>query len=174
MTFRSDWSRAYGAALPLGYVLRVEFPAQWTRFHALTAAKRYATTDDEMADILSRANTLATSCFAENADIWLARCRIPGGPPAPAFARQYEHRDHAAESLVEVQADLFPWLPGAHDSVFRAIAEDVDRLLFFDPTTAVVLAPYDGGFDLIDPDSARAQARRRRFADWLSPRADGL
>ncbi len=174
MTFRSQWSAAFGDALPLGHILRVTHSDRWARFHALPEAKRFATTPSETAEILSRANALAASLFSDGAPIWLARCRFPGGPLEPVATPQYEQFDPATKGLVEVQAEMLNWTPGAFDSDIRAVAADEDRVLFFDPETQRVFAPYEGGFDLFDPDPVRIANRRAQFADWLSRRDDGL
>jgi hypothetical protein len=52
------------------------------------------------------------------------------------------------------------------------IADDEARAIFVAPDC--LIAPYDGSFDLALTDPCAAQALKRQFSEWASPRADGL
>lgn len=174
MTFQAEWTRAYEASLPLGYVLRAAHPDLWTRFHGLPQAQRLSASEAQTETVLARAEALGSSCFADGAGLWLVVCHYPGRSSARVLTSRFTMYDEGMEATLDIQADPVVWRATEHREVFRDIAEDRDRALFFDPATGQVLAPYDGGFDLFDPDPARRSARARRFGDWLSQRADGL
>jgi hypothetical protein len=48
------WDDGWSETPPLAFLLRSAYPDRWVRFHSLPASKRYAETEAERAEILSR------------------------------------------------------------------------------------------------------------------------
>ncbi len=187
--FQTVWEAAFGAVLPIGPALRVAVPDRWVRFHALPRAKRYAEGPAEQAEILKRANDLAAWCFDEGRQIWLAaavpssslRFYVRSGTAIVvgdvALPESHQVADTAADFEDEedfVFARRMAWSRGAFDRLFTEIADDRTRAVMFDAGSSRVLAPYDGGFDVILETAAVRQTLRGAFSDWASPRGDGL
>ncbi len=180
--FAHDWARYYDGIPPLGHMLRCEVPDRWTRFHALPESKRLADTPAERAIILDRANRLADRPFGLSGALWLSAVTGPGFGQGPVrrhrLVRAMEFADEDPcdeESRIRaVHANRVDWRPGAFDRLFGEIAEDQERALFFDPGTGVVLAPYDGGFDIICAGQGQRTALEQEFRRWMSARPDKL
>ncbi|MEM6648741.1 MAG: hypothetical protein AAF603_00660, partial [Pseudomonadota bacterium] len=60
------------------------------------------------------------------------------------------------------------WRPSLFDDIFLKIAEDEEYgITFAKLDMSLLLAPYDGGFDLILPSSNKVQEWRNKFKEWL-------
>lgn len=66
------------------------------------------------------------------------------------------------------------WREGQWDEVLRAVALDELRVIFLSTSRGCLIAPYDGGVDVILPDPASRDACRLRYQAWLSPHPSGL
>ncbi len=171
------WTAHFGATLPIGHRLRLAYPERWVRFHALVDATRYASSAAERTEILSRANQIAAVCFEGAPSVWLMSS-VFGDPAANPLLHLYNlnkafswQDQEDPEHFGDCYAQEVRWENGKFDPMFEAIAADHARALIFAPTTGTVLAPYDGGFDVI---SSRSDTVTAMFSGWLSPRTDGL
>jgi hypothetical protein len=63
------------------------------------------------------------------------------------------------------------WASGAFNIFLTLIADEAMRAFIIAPDC--LIAPYDGGMDVILKDPNTAHAFKRHFADWVSPREDG-
>ena len=175
--FRQAWDKVFGAILPVGYVLREACGDRWARFHSLPDAKRFSQTNGEDRLVLGRANQLACDMFGTKNSVWL--CVLGTG----SYARE-QRLPVAFSAPLDAQSDdafvmpfhacVVDWKSGAFDDLFLAIAEDRERALFFDPDCGRVMAPYDGGFDLIWEDVAQMVASKQTHIDWLPDNSEGL
>ncbi len=66
------------------------------------------------------------------------------------------------------------WEIDKHNDLLRAIADDETRALFVSMEKNVLVAPYDGGIDLILKDSETRDNYKKKYKQWLSERDDGL
>jgi hypothetical protein len=60
------------------------------------------------------------------------------------------------------------------EPVLRAIADDVSSAFFIGQRTHIIIAPYDGGVDIILPNTALRDQYRHKYRAWLSAQEDGL
>ncbi|NKB26467.1 MAG: hypothetical protein GKR99_02440 [Rhodobacteraceae bacterium] len=183
--FAQVWLRFFGETPPLAHVLRHDFFECWTRFHALPEAKRYADTDDERAIVLCRANKLATACFGERTRIWVATGHFTD---LPAEDDDITVRMNITKAMTwvdcsdreEDQSEMtffavaFDWKPHALDNLFVEIANFQERAILFSQETRTVLAPYDGGFDIISLRPGLIGALESDYRAWMSTRPDRL
>ena len=145
--------RLWGPTDPLGAELRLQFPDRWTRYYTLPDGERIARTDEQRAEQMYRylavQNALGTPALVttcESGLVTAAQWRDAGGFTVYA-------------SAVDSAEDLVPLL--------RMVADDQASEVIVAPTDLSWLVhPYDGGIDVIGPELD--------FADWRSPRADGL
>lgn len=183
--FSRLWCEAFGKSPPLGHMLRHDFQNCWTRFHALPEAKRYAETDTEQKTILQRANALAVRCFGKTGNLWLATARYPGFEtdnndlvsrlgmtPELSWIDQTDEPEDQIETVFFVTK--VEWNPMSFDWLFTEIAKDDARAIWFDPSSKTVLAPYDGGFDIISLHPNKITDLETKFPKWMSERSDRL
>ncbi|MCB9636503.1 MAG: hypothetical protein H6721_30710, partial [Sandaracinus sp.] len=78
--------------------------------------------------------------------------------------------DDDLETRVVFHAAKVTWQDGAFDDAILAVAEDRRRVLWMNDATGEVLAPYDGGFDLVLTHRARRDALREQWKSWVAPR----
>lgn len=183
--FQKLWRKAFGELPPLGYFLRKAVPERWTRFHSLPESKRYAKNDDEKAIIRDRANTLGDQIFGDRKPIWLAavyRLLEENTHPEffntfamePAFTWEGKTTFEEDHTQLTIYAAPTIWRSGSFDELFDDIAVDREQAFFFDPSNNTVLAPYDGGFDLIGRDVLQRLNFERKFQGWMSKRSDKM
>lgn len=182
-SFKTLWASRYGVIPPIGYRIRDALSARWTRLHALPNSKQYADCDDERAVIVSRANRLATDMFGEGRPFWLASSRLRPDPSfinyePDYFARlnwdlpeSFTWKDYLEEPedrlLWDVHAASLIWRENAFDSLFQKIANEEEfEIIFVSHDMDYMLAPYDGGFDLVLPNSEMVAEWTTRFSDW--------
>jgi hypothetical protein len=181
------WKKYFPNTPPIGHVLREQYKHRWVRFHALPQSKRYATSLPEKRMIRSRINILAGELFKDDDDIWIVHTISTW---VPQVSESVQTKLHAL-GLKEVGKDIDPsrdegqneiavfafqsiWEHGRYDAFFDLIAEDeLDTLLIIGEQSGQVLAPYDGGFDLIMKDESLLPDMKDRWSSWLSARADG-
>ena len=186
--FGSFWRAHYGGCPPLGYHLREAFVERWVRFHSLPESKRYAETEEEMAVILSRANSVALIVLGEGGPCWIVKARYEDEPAQSLplklngaaleldLSFQSDGRDafFEDEPSAAIYAATATWHAGAFDPLLREIANDQERALWVSVRNAAVFAPYDGGMDIILPTPEEAGTLLDRFSDWKSPYPGGL
>ncbi len=66
------------------------------------------------------------------------------------------------------------WTSSDLDNALTDIADDRERAIFFSVSAKTVLAPYDGGFDVISLDTQKILRLEAKFSDWMSNRPDKL
>ena len=66
------------------------------------------------------------------------------------------------------------WQYGAHDSILKDIANWVTTAMFISVAANCVIAPYDGGMDVLVKDTATRNRYKEKYGDWLSKREDGM
>ena len=60
------------------------------------------------------------------------------------------------------------------NDILKSIADDEISLMFVCPSKKCIVAPYDGGVDIILDTTENRDKIKPRYQDWLSPREDGL
>ncbi|KPA21096.1 hypothetical protein shim_25610 [Shimia sp. SK013] len=148
-------------------------------------SKRYAESDEDNGTIVERANILATECFGEQATIWIAAGYLSD------FALEKDDlpvRMNMSKALVWIDPDeeledqsemsfyvsRLEWERSSLDRLFLEIAEDQERAILFSEDTQTVLAPYDGGFDIISFEPEKIVQLEKNYRMWMSSRSDKL
>lgn len=185
LDFSKAWQRSFGETPPLGHLLRHDFSDHWTRFHALPESKRYADTKEEQAIILLRANALTTRIIGDQAQVWV----VTGYPTGATFdEKTLPVRMGMAEVMTSVDrrqevgnpfeltffACAHDWTSNSLDGLFGQIADDQEKAILFSDETQTVLAPYDGGFDIISLQPGKIRDLETKYQSWMSRRADRL
>ncbi len=180
----SLWATHYGAMPPLAHLLRQAGVGGWLRVHTLPNAKRYAETEAEAAQIFHRASEVGDAVIGQE-----ARCQLivaQAGRARQAAAYQAVRKafgllptgrfnDPDDEDLVwSIYTAEFHWSAGTFAPLLHAIAADQVAQVLWVGESGSVFAPYDGGVDVFIRPTSGAELFKARFADWISPRSDGL
>jgi hypothetical protein len=187
-----DWQAHFPDCEPVAHLLRQRFPTRWVRFHSLPASKRYPEDASEYGMVMERHNhilrelagpegtvVLLTTGYSETADAVPPRPELgtldPDAKPWRAVPMHDLEGDFFASSYWHVFASVWEWRPGVLDLIVRLVAEDaIANVMIVDPLCRWLLHPYDGGMDVILESTAARDRLRSSYADWLSPRPDGL
>ena len=150
--------------------------------------------------IILRANTIGEEIFGEGATIYLMSTRPKTQFSISIYffrtlLNLYRFRSitrkafklkHAftskdlledEECLVQnfTKARELSWEINAFDVTFQKIADEEDYgVIFVASDFKSILAPYDGGFDLILPDTGHVKRLKETYKDWLSDNPAGL
>jgi hypothetical protein len=195
--FYTFWQQAYLACPPINHLLKWRYPDRWMRIHSLPDAQRYPATPADWDILLTRQNQLCRDLLGEDGPILLVggdfweegetRNAVEGllahQPALAGIALELGWRidlhrvapDHFEPGLL-YDAAFSPqmWHDGRWDKVLQAIANDELRLMFVSLERNCIVAPYDGGVDVILADEATRDLYKGRYAAWLCAREDGL
>ena len=171
--FLDDWNRHYPETPPISYLFKSQLPKRWVRVHSLPAAKRYPDNRAEWDVLLMRQNAVIDYLVPQNTPItwvwnWLERdCPIFKSFDLTRLGI-FRHDESAFESWQMKDH----WGSRLSNPFLMMIAKEQMRAFIIAPDC--LIAPYDGGVDVILQDSHTAIAFKQHFADWLSTREDGL
>ena len=153
--FNQFWKENYPDAKPIPYEFKREMAHRWFRIHSLPLSKRYAETPDEYAIILARQNELITDFFGENQPFLLVKVTWN------------------KEKVVNTPSEKV-WKSQDFDAILKQIADDEARYFFVGQIQNCLIAPYDGGVDIILKDSETRDFYKEKYKDWLSGTENGL
>jgi hypothetical protein len=185
------WSQTWPESMPIAHELKDQFDDFWVRFHSLPAAKRYADSDAEYAELLLRHNAVLDDLASGPAGGEEILVIVADVAPAvdPVSGSDVEDMMPDAEFWVSVPwhyadpellfAHLYlerrPWRPGVLDDLLRAVADaELGGVLIAPADLRWLYHPYDGGADVILPSGAERDALAARHAAWRSPHPSGL
>ncbi len=170
------WERSYGDAPLLAHVLRERLRPRWFRVHSLPSGKRYATTDDERAELLRRQNELITDVIGDGAPCrfifgyYDEEAQLPDDVAsalralAPEFLTTIESRDAGTVEAYPLMLASLTWEPHSLDPILLAVADDVlETPLLVSADLQRLVAPYDGGVDVIVETPERRSELARHF-----------
>jgi hypothetical protein len=173
--FMAFWNRAYPETPPINYLFKQRMPDRWARIHSLPQSKRYAKTPEESAILLQRQNAVFDHLIPHRAPIRVVVNSIRDGNPLFSKFTLEDigvFRDMDAGTVFQSFQFEMDWETHGLDDMLRMIADDEVRAFVI--ASECLVAPYDGGVDVILKNQGTRDAFKRRFASWLSPRADGL
>jgi hypothetical protein len=193
--FTNFWTQNYPNTPPINHLFKHNLKERWLRIYSLPEAKRYADTPEEWAILLERQNTIFIDLMPTDTEI----CIVSGiySSEGQAFDKAVFDELPYFKTLVfkELDAlDLFKLSKGWYDegifytpcfveeffttnkfdTILKSIANDEWRLFFLDPQNRRIIAPYDGGLDLIFEDETALKTYKKKYENWCSPREDGL
>lgn len=181
---------------PVTYLFQGDFQDRWFRVHSLPKSKRYADTPAEWQLLLQRQHTLKDLLGAEKRLLLFTGYYTHDKQEHATGFRDFIARESAFSELsftplptVDLHildsevyepgtqywpllAELAPNVPQL-EAILCAIADDVSRAVFIGEHSHVLIAPYDGGVDIILPTSQLRDQYRYKYRAWLSAREDG-
>ena len=191
--FHVFWNKHYPESVPLGHLLRADYPARWFRIHSLPESKRYADNEDEWKILLYRQNMLITDLLGIDAEFYLVTGRycflnpefvqidteyheldcfrklgLQESEAINLAARYPEHYDEEDGIHFVPAAVILTWRPGTLDDLLMKIADDEAEAVFLSMTQKVAVCPYDGGVDCIVEASDQVDYYKNKYRNWLS------
>jgi hypothetical protein len=173
--FLAGWHQLYPQTPPIGYLFKSRLKTRWARIHSLPDAKRYATTKAEWDMILHRQSTVIDSLVALGT---LVRIVINYIEIHSRLFKSFDLEnigvfvDDEGETVFQSFQFETEWDSHTLNPILMLIADDALRAFFIAPDC--LIAPYDGGIDVILKDPHTCWAFKRQFKEWLSKRQYGL
>jgi hypothetical protein len=178
------WMEAYGIVPPAAHRLPAAGAEGWLRVHTLPGSKRYADTEMEAAEVFLRVSAVGDAVLGLETRCHLIQMEADGEMHAavyravrqefaltPAWRFDDSEDDGLRWSICAAEVE---WSGKAFAPLLRKIADDEIAGLLWLGEHGSVFAPYDGGVDIFMRPAERAGVMKERFANWLSPRSDGL
>lgn len=192
--FTDFWNAHFPETIPIQHHFKYDYSDRWFRIHSLPESKRYAETPEEWQILLERQNTVATELLGDGSKIIIVtgeynfknaieihlledatsmnQFEVTKLPPIPMH--QLSPDEFEDGDVYIPRFTIETWFPHKFDDIFRNIANDDLRAFFISIENKNIVAPYDGGVDLIVKDEAERDRYKKKYNDWLSYRADGL
>jgi hypothetical protein len=173
--FLSYWHGLYSESPPIAPFFKQRFSKRWARIHSLPESKRYANTKAEWDVLLDRQNRVIDSLIEQHA---LIRIVINYIDIDCYLFQSFDLEnigvfvDEEGETVYQSFTFETTWESHTLNPILSLIAWGDLRAFFIAPD--YLIAPYDGGIDVILKDAHSCWAFKRKFKDWLSKREDGL
>jgi hypothetical protein len=185
----SAWNTSWPDCPPVAPLLRRRFPGRSVRFHTLPAAKRYATSATEHAEILRRHHVLLAEVFeaangAADGSLAVITCSWSAtSQPTPRDAAvaaitpgavYWRSHDLATEpgfhSWQHHYASPLGLRDPALDQLLLCVADDMtDGVILTNHTADWAFHPYDGGAEVFAPNAEAGDQLSATYADWAVP-----
>ena len=188
--FNKYWDTYYPESNPIGHELRIAYPDRWLRIHSLPNSKRYAESEDEYQTILVRQNRIISDLFGEGSQIIIVsgQYEMELSEKASTVLSDYGqfekcqtialHKLYPEEYEDDFYYDVYirtdHWKRNSQNELLRNIADDDFRAMFICPKRKCIVAPYDGGLDVIVDSTAKRNQLKEKYKDWLSKREDHM
>jgi hypothetical protein len=169
------WRGLYPETKPISHMFKHQLRTRWARIHSLPEAKRYADDKPEWDELLRRHNMVIDSLIPQGSVI---RIVINSIAIDNYLFKSFDLEnigvfvDQENETVFQSFQFETTWESHTLNPPLMMIADDEMRAFIIGPDC--LIAPYDGGMDIILQDPHTCWAFKRQFKDWISPRPDGL
>jgi hypothetical protein len=186
--FYQFWAENFAEIPPINHLFKEKLTNRWLRIHSLPDEKRYAETEAEWELLKARQNTVFLDLMPEKAEIYLILQLF--SHKSNALESNFFLKNELFSGLNFTKLDgidyfeltklwtdegliLHPFLTkiDANSEQFQsfltAIAKDEIRAFFFSKKEKRIIAPYDGGVDLVFENRASMLFYQKKYADWL-------
>lgn len=183
--FNSFWTDHFPGTSLLSYRFRTDYPDRWVRIHSLPLSKRYAETEEEWNILFHRQNMILTDVMGDRSEILIVVVSNldddePEQVNGPKTALDRIDLYKADPEIYGEGQFFYPllyqqtWQPHKFDRLLKKIAEWESMAFFVALDNGNIVAPYDGGLDLILKDRNLRDAYKEKYKDWLSYTESGL
>jgi hypothetical protein len=173
--FLTYWQGIYPESPPIASFFKKRLSKRWARIHSLPESKRYANTKAEWDVLLDRQNSAINSLVEQHSPI---RIVINYIDIDCHLFKSYDLEnigvfvDEEGETVYQSFTFDTTWESHTLNPILILIADGDLRAFIIAPDC--LIAPYDGGVDVILKDARRCWQFKRKFKDWLSKREDGF
>lgn len=191
--FNKLWILNYPDTVPISHLFKHDYIDRWFRIHSLPDSKRYADNDEEWSILLLRQNEIITDLFGVDSKVILVTGEYNWNERTTHIIddeevfKNYSFLRLDNIDLCKLNPDSYDeeevywpafaetaWSPNQHDKLLKEIANDNTRAFFVSFDKNVIVAPYDGGVDIILKDSLTRDHYKNKYKEWLSIHEDGL
>lgn len=194
--FESKWNSRFLNKVPIPYLFKYYFPDSWLRLHSFADSKRYADNSTQMNILLKHQNNVIDECLNSGSPIFIVSGNsFIGDSKIPIYDQvsmlNYDFAAVPSINLHKIDPEHFDdgedndlyftpmftetlWEPNIHNDLLVKIANDETRAFFISFEKNVIIAPYDGGLDLIIEDCCLKNEIKKKYSELLSKRDDGL
>jgi hypothetical protein len=192
--FHHRWNLHYPETGQLAHLFKHIYAHRWFRIHSLPASKRYAENKDERCILLQRQNEIITDLLGHDTSVFMVTgdyhrsnqesthltAQEPVLQPYSFTLLNNIHLqtlDGEQYDGLDVYRPAFAaiiWQPAKHDALLTAIANNEANAFFVSFHQPLIIAPYDGGIDIVLKDVLTKEFYKRKYSAWLSAREDGL
>lgn len=188
--FNKFWQINYPNSYPIKHELKWIYQDRWFRIHSLPESKRYAETDVEYKIIFDRQNQLIDDLIGDGTEIVISfglytdDIANDNYKELTAFGEfskaqtvnlhEIKPEDHDEEEYFDIYIKTDFWKSESKNEILKAIADDQIRVMFICPSKHCIVAPYDGGVDIIVESTAKRDKLKLKYKGWLSEREDGM
>jgi hypothetical protein len=193
--FKEFWESNYPETIPISHFFKHDYPDRWFRIHSLPESKRYAEDKQEWNILLHRQNTIITDLLGNGVPFFIvtgdysysnstdvstflnaetALKRLAFFPLYTIDMNKLNPAEYEKGTIYRPVIAKETWTPGTFNSLLKNIANDNLRAFFIGVHQECLIAPYDGGIDLILKDKSKKEFYKSKYQEWLSKREDGL
>jgi hypothetical protein len=181
------WKHNFKKCPPINYLFKVYYTDRWLRIHSLPDSKRYADTAAEWDVLFGTQNTILEDIFEDDnsvclftgvyssAEITFAENNFSNNEFLKAFDfKALEKIDLYAISKDYCEKNTFftPYFVSIlfkknnYNELLKAIANDGIRAFFLSSKTNTIIAPYDGGVDIIYKDTQTRDFYKNKYSHF--------
>ncbi|WP_420552256.1 DUF3885 domain-containing protein [Tenacibaculum aiptasiae] len=188
--FIDFWKKEYPESLPINHELKTIYPDRWFRIHSLPKSKRYAENENEYKIILNRQNQLIDDLIGDKSEVAISFGLYQWDSINDNYKKLTEfgefqkvlridlQKERPKEYEDEMYFDIYikteNWESGKRDQILKSIADDKIRAMFVSPSRKCIIAPYDGGVDVIVDSTEKRDTLKIKYKDWLPDRKDEM
>jgi hypothetical protein len=174
-SFLEYWNSLYPETPPINYFFKERLKKRWLRIHSLPQSKRYADTKEEWDILFHRQNTVIADLVGEDAAIKVVVNFIEIDNylfKSFNFINIGVFTDMERETVFQSFLFEITWQENTLNPMLIMIAQEEMRAFIIGDNC--LIAPYDGGMDVVFKDGYTKGLFKEKYKDWLSVREDGL
>lgn len=188
--FQTFWEASFADTPPIGFLLRKKYKDRWFRIHTLPDSERYSERKRRSAEketiILSRVNSFASEILGEGSECYLVNVTssyfwrwtkkaIAQKHYDLSFSYKFNIEDDEDDVACSVYSKICKWNKREFDPLLLSIEKDEESaVLWVSVKDKTIIAPYDGGVDVILPHKDDIASLKAKFSDWLPQNPEGL
>ena len=195
-SFDYKWNKFFPNKVPISYLFKYYFPNNWIRLHSLPNSKRYADNAVETDLLLRRQNQIISDCLTSETPVFIVSGNsFIGDSSIPNYDQvsilQYDFISGSRINLHEIDPEYFDdgenndlyftpafteivWEQNLHNDLLLKIANDETHAFLISFEKKIIVAPYDGGLDIIIDDFNLKNQMKQKYHEMLSTRDDQL
>lgn len=192
--FKTFWNSTYPDTIPFPPYFKQDFQDKWFRIHSLPESKRYAENDLEWDILLSRQNKIISDLIGNSTILFIVTGEFDFNGTfnsrdfldhklftdfkftslEPIDMHKINPDEYDKETLYRPFIAKLNWINSKYDRLLQSIANDEIRAFFICIDKKYLIAPYDGGMDIILENPVLKDIFKIKYEDWLSSNPKGL
>jgi hypothetical protein len=181
------WQAHYPLCPPINYLFKIFYTDRWLRIHSLPDSKRYAETKEEWGILFDTQNAILDDIFGEGELVYLFVGVFSSGTLNIVDSSDIDDKclskfQFTALDIIDLHnltgeyydEDIFytpyfttlQYKSNGYNDVLKTVANDEIRVFFLNAETNTIFAPYDGGVDIIYPDTTTRDFYKTKYSHY--------